>query len=92
MILAVDITQAIVAILNFTIPALIVFGVTYYLVQSFLNEQRTVRIIELKKEQANALTPIKLQAYERLTLLLDRGRALPNVQRNIINLSSDYPD
>ena len=72
MILAVDITQAIVAILNFTIPALIVFGVTYYLVQSFLNEQRKVRIIELKKEQANALTPIKLQAYERLTLLLDR--------------------
>ena len=72
MILAVDITQAIVAILNFTIPALIVFGVTYYLVQSFLNEQRKVRIIELKKEQANALTPIKLQAYERMTLFLER--------------------
>lgn len=72
MILSLDIAQAIFTILNFTIPALIVFGVTYYLLQSFLNEQRKVRILELKKEQVNTLTPIKLQAYERLTLLLDR--------------------
>lgn len=72
MILTVNIPEAIFNILNFTIPALIVFGITYYLLHAFLNEQRKIRILELKKEQLKELTPIKLQAYERLTLFLDR--------------------
>lgn len=58
--------------LNFLIPAGIVFGITYYLIDKLLSEQRKVRLLELKKEQMKELTPIKLQAYERLTLFLDR--------------------
>lgn len=58
--------------LNFIIPAGIVFGVTYYLIDKLLGEQRKVRLLELKKEQLRELTPLKLQAYERLTLFLDR--------------------
>lgn len=58
--------------LNFLIPAGIVFGITYYLIDKLLAEQRKVRLLELKKEQLRELTPIKLQAYERLTLFLDR--------------------
>ena len=32
----------------------------------------SITLIELKKEQMKELTPLKLQAYERLTLFLDR--------------------
>jgi len=58
--------------LNFLIPAGIVFGTTYYLVNKLVSEQRNIRLLELKKEQMHELTPTKLQAYERLTLFLDR--------------------
>lgn len=59
-------------ILNFLVPAGIIFGVTYYLIDKLLGEQRKMRLLELKKEQLRELTPLKLQAYERLTLFLDR--------------------
>ncbi|PCJ66385.1 MAG: hypothetical protein COA58_06305 [Bacteroidetes bacterium] len=64
--------EVLVNILNFVIPALIVFGVTYYIINKFMDEQRKVRLLELKKEQIKEITPVKLQAYERLTLFLDR--------------------
>ncbi len=62
----------IVNALNLLIPAGIIFGITYYLMDKLLGEQRKMRLLELKKEQLRELTPLKLQAYERLTLLLDR--------------------
>lgn len=68
----VDLLTVFVNILSFTIPALIVFAVVYYLAKKFLDEQRKIRLLEVKKEQMSALTPLKLQAYERLTLFLDR--------------------
>jgi guanylate kinase len=37
-----------------------------------MTEQQKLRILELKKQQNDHVTPIKLQAYERLTLFLDR--------------------
>ena len=64
--------EVLVNILYFIVPSIIVFGVTYYLVNKFMAEQRKVRLLELKKEQLKSITPIKLQAYERLTLFLDR--------------------
>jgi len=64
--------QVLVNILYFVVPSLLVFGVTYYLINKFFEEQRKHRLLELKKEQIRELTPIKLQAYERLTLFLDR--------------------
>jgi lipoprotein NlpI len=40
--------------------------------QKMTAEQQKLRILELKKQQNSQITPIKLQAYERLTLYLDR--------------------
>ena len=68
----IDTFQVFVNLLNFLVPAVLVFGITYYLMEKFLKEQRLNRILELKKEQSKGLTPIKLQAYERLTIFLDR--------------------
>lgn len=72
MILEINSIQILVNVLSFAIPTLIVFGVVYYLINKFMDEQRKVRLLELKKEQMSELTPVKLQAYERLTLFLDR--------------------
>ena len=58
--------------LDFLIPAGIVFGTTYYLINKLVSEQHKIRLLELKKEHLHELTPVKLQAYERLTLFLDR--------------------
>lgn len=64
--------QVILNTLNYLIPSLVVFGVTYFIINKFFEEQRKLRLLELKKEHMRELTPIKLQAYERLTLFLDR--------------------
>jgi len=68
----IDTLQIFVNLLNFLIPAVLVFGITYYFLEKFFKEQRLNRILELKKEQTKEITPMKLQAYERLTLFLDR--------------------
>ncbi|MBT6236188.1 MAG: hypothetical protein HOI49_08915 [Bacteroidetes bacterium] len=54
------------------VAAGIVFGVTYYLMDKMFAEQHKTRLLELKKAQLAEITPVKLQAYERLTLFLDR--------------------
>ena len=64
--------DVLVHLLYFTIPALVGFGITYFLMQKMMTEQQKLRILELKKQQNSQITPIKLQAYERLTLYLDR--------------------
>jgi hypothetical protein len=59
-------------ILQFTIPAVVVFLVSYLTIRKFLEEDYKRKLLELKKDNQEAILPIKLQAYERLTLLLDR--------------------
>ena len=54
--------DVLVHLLYFTIPALVVFGITYFLMQKMMTEQQKLRILELKKQQNSQITPIKLQA------------------------------
>ena len=72
MIIGFEILPLVVNTLSMLLAASLVFGVTYYLVNRFLEEQRKSSLLELKKETAKIITPVKLQAYERLTLFLDR--------------------
>lgn len=72
MVILFDTLEFVSDILMFIIPALIVFGVTYYVMTKFMDDQHKARILEIKKKQASEITPIKLQAYERLTIFLDR--------------------
>jgi hypothetical protein len=56
----------------YTLPALITGGVAYYFFDTYLkNEESRRRHIIYKEAQKNAL-PLRLQAYERLTLFLER--------------------
>jgi hypothetical protein len=63
---------AILEILKYVIPSLVVFATAYYLVNQFLTQE--LRKLEKEKQALNRgmLTPIRLQAYERLILFLER--------------------
>lgn len=55
-----------------TIPGVLVLLATYYILKDLLNNQERNRYYELKKETAKNLNPIRLTAYERLALFLER--------------------
>lgn len=59
-------------IVKITVPALIVFFTVYKLLQTYLDKQMELRRLELAKDQREHVLPMKLQAYERLSLLCER--------------------
>ena len=64
-------------ILKYTLPALIVFGVAYYMMQQHSEQQQRIWMRQTKDESRKIVLPIRLQAYERLMLLCDRV-SIPN--------------
>lgn len=59
-------------ILKYTLPALIVFGVTWYMMQQNSEAQQRIWLRQTKDDARKIVLPIRLQAYERLILLCDR--------------------
>ena len=59
-------------ILKFILPAVIVFLTTYYLVKNFLHHENNKRVFDVKLANQSIITPIRLQAYERVILFLER--------------------
>lgn len=64
--------DAFLEILKLTIPGLIVFATTYVVLKQMLDNQYKKRELELRREAKKSMTPTKINAYERLTLLLER--------------------
>ena len=66
----------ILEILKYILPSLVVFATAYYLIKQFIESEHRNRLIEMKmNNQAinqKFVTPIRLQAYERVILLLER--------------------
>ncbi|MFA9189519.1 hypothetical protein [Flavobacterium magnesitis] len=62
----------IIEILAYTIPSLITGGVAYYLFKSHFKDQQNIRHWLIQKENQKMALPLRLQAYERLTLLMER--------------------
>jgi len=59
-------------ILKITLPALIVFLTAYFLLKDLIRNDQDKRRQELILQNSRAVTPIKLQAYERIILFLER--------------------
>lgn len=59
-------------IVKMILPAGIVFLTTYYLVKNFLDHESRKRVIDVKLANQALITPIRLQAYERVILFLER--------------------
>lgn len=65
-------TDKILELAFYTLPALITGGVAYYLFNSYFKDQQNTRRWLVQKENQKLSLPIRLQAYERLTLYLER--------------------
>jgi len=55
-----------------TIPALLVLLTAYLLIRKTIENDREKRRQEIILQNSRTITPVRLQAYERLTLLLER--------------------
>jgi len=51
---------------------LVVFAITYYLIKTFLRREYMLKELELRTHNQKEVIPIRLQAYERLSLFLER--------------------
>lgn len=62
----------IVELLAYTIPSLITGGIAYSLFDSHFKDQQNTRRWMLQKEMRSGTLPLRFQAYERMTLFLER--------------------
>lgn len=59
-------------ILKYTIAGLGVVWIAFYLVKPYLDKDEKIQLLELKKAVHNQTLPLRLQAYERLVLFIER--------------------
>ena len=59
-------------ILKYTVPALIVLITSWLVLKQMIKNDQNRRNFEIFTNNQKMITPIRLQAYERLTLLLER--------------------
>lgn len=63
-------------LLKYTVPAVVVFFTAYFILKQVLDKQSLQVQDQLKmqlfKENAKMLTPVRMQAFERLVLFLER--------------------
>jgi hypothetical protein len=59
-------------ILKIVLPALLVLVTAYLLIDKLLRQEEKRRKFELYKKNSSTITPIRLRAYERLILVLER--------------------
>ncbi len=64
--------QLFLELLKYTVPALIVFFTAYFLLKQLLDERQRIDRAILRQDAQKITLPLRLQAYERLTLLCDR--------------------
>lgn len=64
--------MALTDVLMYILPAFIVMMAMFFVIKRFLDRDHNVRMIEARKEAHKTLVPLKLQAYERLCIYLER--------------------
>ncbi|MBC5838067.1 DUF7935 family protein [Flavobacterium muglaense] len=65
-------STTITQVLAFTLPSLITGAVAYYLFDAHFKDQKNTRRWLLQKDNQSATLPLRLQAYERMTLFMER--------------------
>lgn len=59
-------------LLKYTVPALVVFVACFFILKKFMDNEYRKQMLELRKANQNYTTPLRLQAYERMILFLER--------------------
>jgi hypothetical protein len=76
-----EIVNLILELLKYTLPALIVFLTAYFLHTRYMNRDANLRAIEMKMKRDKEIVMLRLQAYERLALFLERINFAPVISR-----------
>ena len=64
--------EAFLELLKMVVPAAIVLYAVYLLVRSFIMKEIELRKLEVRSRSIETILPARLQAYERMTLFLER--------------------
>jgi len=64
--------EIILEIIKYTIPGVIVCVVVYIILSNYVKKEEKLKMLELKAATGKDMLPLKLQAYERLSLFLHR--------------------
>ena len=64
--------EYIISHFDFILPAVLVMILAVYMLNKVLNHDHTRRVFEYKKSLAKEMVPLRMQAYERLALFLER--------------------
>ena len=70
--------ETLLEIIKLTIPGLLTFLAAFFVLKTYMENQQKLQQIELQLEQQKSSLPLRLQAYERLSLFCERI-ALPNL-------------
>jgi len=74
-------TSKIIEIIMYCLPALITAGVAYYFFKMHTDNEENRRRYHLLRETNKDVLPLKLQAYERMILFLERTNPMKLVMR-----------
>jgi len=64
--------ELILELIKYTLPALVVTLVVYIMMSQHIQSNYKLKLLQLKADSSKDIVPLKLQAYERLTLLINR--------------------
>jgi len=64
--------EDLIDILKYTIPALIVFFTAYFILKKMMDVEHRKQLLMMRKENQKTIIPLRLQAFERVILFLER--------------------
>src|ERR1700712_1935788 len=59
-------------IIKYTIAGLGIVYIAFYLIKPYLERDEKIQLLEFRKTISNQTLPLRLQAYERLVLFIER--------------------
>ena len=67
-----DIYHYLLDILKYTLAGVGTVSVAMYLIKPYIDRSERIQLLELKKASSNQTLPLRLQAYERVVLFIER--------------------
>ena len=64
--------ENLIQVLLYFVPALLVLGTCYLLLKKYLDNEQKMKLLSLKRDMQGTTLPLRLQAYERLAVFLER--------------------
>ena len=61
-----------VQMLMYAVPSIIVFLTSYFILKSFLDQEYRKKMVDIRMSNQSTITPIRLQACERIVLFCER--------------------